>query len=69
MSAPEPTTTPTSLRLPKNLLDRAERLVGPLGALCKTAGQISATRSDVLRLALARGLTELEFEHGTRRRR
>ena len=58
-----------SLRLPKNLLDRAERLVGVMRARAGALGQLPSTRSDVLRTALAKGLTELELEHGTRRRR
>lgn len=59
----------TSLRLPQNLLDRADRLVSPLRVRGKADGTLQTTRSDVLRLALARGLMELELEYGTRRRR
>jgi hypothetical protein len=55
--------------LPKNLLDRAERLLTPIATRAKSLGELSTTRSDVLRLALARGLTELEVELGTRRKK
>ncbi len=66
MSEPIPT---TSLRLPQNLLDRADRLVSPIDKSGERDGALQTTRSDVLRIALARGLMELEYEYGTRRRR
>jgi hypothetical protein len=59
----------TTLRLPQTLLDRAEKLVKPLLLSARAAGKMSVTRSDVIRLSLARGLTELEAELGTRRRK
>jgi len=58
----------TSLRLPQNLLDRAERLVCPLGARAEREGGTIVTRSDVIRRAIALGLMELEVSCGTRRR-
>lgn len=58
----------TTLRLPQTLLDRAEKLVKPLLLSARAAGKMSVTRSDVIRLSLARGLTELEAELGRRRK-
>lgn len=53
----------TSLRLPQDLLDRADLLVGRLG---DTTEALAAGgrwgRAAVLRLALARGLAELEAD-------
>lgn len=53
--------TPTSLRLPTGLLERAEALVEPLSALPAYAAE-PLDRSAVLRLAIARGLVLLERE-------
>lgn len=52
-----------TLRLPEDLLDRADRLVPTVGA----AGDLAAvrvSRSTVIRLALLRGLAALEQEFG-----
>jgi hypothetical protein len=55
------TTAMTSLRLPQGLLDRADALI-PLLASASASG--THARSDILRLALSRGLELLEAEHG-----
>ena len=51
-----------SLRLPQQMLARADRLAEQLVDLAAlmTSGELA--RSDVLRLALARGLEQLELE-------
>lgn len=54
--------TMTTLRLPQEMLDRADALTGALShhAAASSTGELN--RSDVLRLALVRGLAELEKE-------
>jgi hypothetical protein len=54
----------TSLRLQQVLLDRADALIPAVAALPSSQAQGSIVRSDVLRLALSRGLDELEREYG-----
>jgi len=53
-----------SLRLPVDLVDRADALLPVLERL-PTYRAFRLERSTVLRLALIRGLEELEREHGT----
>ena len=55
----------TALRIEKQMLKRAELLVPHLSAdpLMRAVGQVS--RSSVLRVALSKGLADLEREHGT----
>lgn len=57
---------PTSLRLTEDILERADRLV-PLLAddPALVAGAVQVGRATVLRLALLRGLAELEREQGS----
>ncbi len=54
--------TQTTLRLPQDVLDRADALIPALShhASASVSGELA--RSDVLRLALLRGLAELEKE-------
>ena len=65
LSAPDledptmPNDVPTSLRLPAELLSRAEALVARVTA----ASGLVVTRSQVVRLALERGLAALEAEY------
>lgn len=54
--------TMTSLRLSQDLLDRADALIPTLAHLAGSSPSGELARSDVLRLALARGLAELERE-------
>jgi predicted DNA-binding protein len=54
----------TSLRLPQELLDRADALIPLLGKHASAQASGSYVRSDILRLALIRGLESLETEHG-----
>ncbi|MBI5258366.1 MAG: hypothetical protein HY855_17810 [Burkholderiales bacterium] len=60
----------TNVRLPESVFDRLEALVAPVSSAppleLQTLGQIS--RSDVLRLAILRGLADLEAEFGEQRR-
>lgn len=56
---------PTSIRLADDILARIDRLVEPLAqdeALRAGASTQQVTRATVLRLALLRGLSELELE-------
>jgi predicted DNA-binding protein len=53
----------TSLRLPQELLDRADALIPLLGKHASAQASGELVRSDVLRLALSRGLDALESEH------
>lgn len=55
----------TSLRLQQVLLDRADALIPAVAALPSSQAHGSIVRSDVLRLALSRGLDELEREYGS----
>lgn len=55
--------SPTSLRVPRSFLDRADALVGKLGddpTVKALAGARGVTRAVVLRLAVERGLMVLE---------
>ena len=54
------TKTVTSLRVSEGMLERAEALRVPLEATTLGAPLAPLTRADVIRLALARGLDELE---------
>jgi len=59
---------PTTLRLPEDLLERADALVPAIAS----AGEYQAvriSRSTVLRLALLRGLVALEAEYPAKRKR
>ncbi len=58
-----PATAQTALRLSQALLDRAEALAPLLAADPERAGTGSVNRSDVLRLALTKGLTVLERQY------
>jgi hypothetical protein len=54
----------TSLRLSQELLDRADTLIPRLSGLAGAQASGELVRSDVLRIALVRGLESLEAEHG-----
>jgi hypothetical protein len=54
--------TMTTLRLPMELLERADALIPALSHHATASASGELVRSDVLRLALLRGLTELERE-------
>lgn len=56
-----PVETPTSIRLPPDILDRVDKLVEKLHHLPEFA-LTRASRSAVLRLAVLRGLDALEQE-------
>jgi len=53
----------TSMRLPSSLLERADALIESLQLDPSLSMMGSMTRSKVLRLALARGLEDLEERH------
>lgn len=56
---------PTSLRVPRSLLDRAEALRAPLSSdptVAAMAGPRGVSRSIVLRLAVERGIAALEAD-------
>lgn len=55
-------TTAINLRLPRALLGRAEAVIPAAGSVAELATLPRVTRSDVVRVALARGLAELEGE-------
>jgi predicted transcriptional regulator len=55
-------TTKISLRVSDALLERIDRLTPALEGRPELTARIEPTRSDVLRLALARGVAELEQE-------
>ena len=60
-----PTMTPPSpvnIRLPQAIIDRLDALVPQAGRAAELATMTRITRSDVLRLALLRGLAALELE-------
>ena len=61
MSEPLP---PSGLRVPRPLLDRAERLVSHVAEIAPEL--TSVTRADVLRRALVIGLREMERAAGPR---
>lgn len=50
----------TSVRFPEGLLERADRLVEALQDDPEWAARGELTRSDILRIALARGIESLE---------
>lgn len=52
-----------ALRLPADLIQRADRLVGLLNER-RPAGAGAATRSTIVREAIERGIADLEREHG-----
>lgn len=52
----------TTLRLPQDLLDRADELIPTVARIPEMAAGGEVLRSDVLRLALARGLAALETQ-------
>jgi len=54
--------TQLSLRLPQALVDRCDALVPVAGQAPELATAGEATRADVIRLAVLRGLAELEAE-------
>ena len=56
------TTKTTTLRLPPDLVTRADALVPQAGRAAELGTMTRITRSDVLRLALLRGLAVLERE-------
>lgn len=53
----------TSIRVQPELLERADALIPHLGKLAIAAASGELVRSDVLRIALIRGLEALEREH------
>lgn len=53
-----------TLRLPSGLLDRARALLPDARRLPELSTATRLSRADVLRVALARGLVELEAELG-----
>lgn len=54
----------TNVRLPVNLVNRVDRLLPTAAAAPELAMAGRVTRSDVLRLAILRGLDVLEVELG-----
>ena len=56
------------LRLPSEVLERADELMGPMSRVPLLAA-VRLSRSAVLRMALMRGLDALEAEHGGKRGR
>ncbi len=50
----------TSIRVQQELLDRADALIPRLGSLAASSPSGSLVRSDVLRIAMVRGLEALE---------
>jgi hypothetical protein len=52
----------TGLRLPQDILDRADALIPALAHLGAGRASGALVRSEVLRLALVRGLDQLEQE-------
>lgn len=57
--------TPVNLRLPDALLARVDAMVPCVGAASELATVVTITRSDVLRLALLRGMAQIEAEYGS----
>lgn len=56
--------TPVNLRLPPAMIERADELVPRVQKTSELATAVTVTRSDVLRLAILRGLQQLETELG-----
>lgn len=60
-----PAAVTTSIRLSQEILDRADALTTRLTSLARAAASGELVRSDVLRMAIVRGLDLLELEHGS----
>jgi hypothetical protein len=58
-----PAKTPTQLRLTHDLLERADALIAVMAADPEVRALGMPTRTAVLRLAIARGLQDLERQH------
>jgi hypothetical protein len=58
-----PTNTPTQLRLTHDLLERADALIAVMAADPEVRALGMPTRTAVLRLAIARGLQDLERQY------
>src|SRR4030095_6549587 len=58
-----PMKTPTQLRLTHDLLDRADALIAVMAADPEVRALGMPTRTAVLRLAIARGLQDLEHQY------
>jgi hypothetical protein len=58
-----PTKTPTQLRLTQDLLERADALIEDMAADPEVRALGMPTRTAVLRLAIARGLRDLERQY------
>jgi hypothetical protein len=58
-----PVKTPTQLRLTHDLLERADALIGVMAADPEVRAIGMPTRTAVLRLAIARGLRDLERQY------
>jgi hypothetical protein len=58
-----PVKTPTQLRLTHDLLERADALIGVMAADPEVRALGMPTRTAVLRLAIARGLRDLERQY------
>ena len=58
-----PTKTPTQLRLTQDLLERADALIAVMAADPEVRALGMPTRTAVLRLAIARGLRDLERQY------
>ena len=58
-----PTKTPTQLRLTQDLLERADALIAVMAADPEVRALGMPTRTAVLRLAIARGLRDLEGQY------
>jgi hypothetical protein len=61
----KPTKTPTQLRLTQDLLERADALIEVMAADPEVRALGMPTRTAVLRLAIARGLRDLECQYQT----
>jgi hypothetical protein len=59
----EPMKTPTQLRLTHDLLERADALIAVMAADPEVRALGMPTRTAVLRLAIARGLRDLEGQY------
>jgi hypothetical protein len=59
----DPAKTPTQLRLTHELLDRADALIAAMAADPEVRALGMPTRTAVLRLAIARGLRDLERQY------
>jgi hypothetical protein len=62
----DPAKTPTQLRLTHDLLERADALIGAMAADPEVRALGMPTRTAVLRLAIARGLRDLERQYQPR---